>query len=176
MYFLLSTSAKTFYPYLTQYQTEISANCGRRILHLYLKLSKFSSYYILQDIGAHSVVTDTTLEGHHLCSTLTIISQRIGPWNWNTEYNSQAGGFLKCLLNNTLVSELIISSSESFLSTVYISAVSPLLSWTLFFCCTHADFLVKIQNSFLMRKICRCIQKKRKTMHLISDFFIMKVL
>lgn len=132
MYFLLTTSAKTFYPYLIQYQTEISPK-GEGF-YTYLKLWKFSSYYILQDIGAHSVVTDTALEGHHLCSTPTIISQRICPWNWNTEYNSQAGGSLKCLISNTLVSELIIfiSSSESSLSTVYISAVSPLLSWTLF--------------------------------------------
>lgn len=40
------------------------------------KILKISSCYILQDIGAHSVVTDTALEGHHLCSTPSTVSQR----------------------------------------------------------------------------------------------------
>lgn len=51
-------------------------------------------------------------------------------WNWNTEYSSQAGGFLKCHLNNTLVSWLSLLIPVEVL--LYISAVSPLLSWTLF--------------------------------------------
>lgn len=93
-------------------------------------------------------------------------------WNWNTEYSSQAGGFLKCLLNNTLVSELIIFISSSGSSLIY-KCSFPFTLLNSFFCCTLADLLVKIQNSFLMRKICRYIRKKRKNNASNFSFFIL---
>lgn len=172
MPFLLSTSAQTFYPYSTEHQIEVLVKCGRRILQLHLKFSKVCSGYILQDIGAHSVVTDTVLEGHHLCTTSTIISQSTYVHEIQTQNTvHRQAEFLKCLCNNALVSELIIFISSSGSSLIYKWSF-PFTLLNSFFCCILADFLVKIRNSILIRKRCRCIGKKRKTMPLISEFFV----